>query len=60
MAKRGRPVVLTLIKIQSLRAEHIMGRTYKSLCAQHHIPYSSFNSAIKRYGLTDKQLRLVA
>ena len=56
--KRGRPEKLDLVKTQVLVQLHqTTGRTYKALASERHIPYASLNAALKRHGLTDKQLK---
>lgn len=58
MAKRGRPEKMTSEKLQVLVDLHRAGRTYKALCAERHISYATVNAALKRKGLTDKQMKL--
>lgn len=59
--KRGRPCLMTLEKTQALVQLHqTTGRTYKALCLERHIKYVTLNTALKRFGLTDKALKAQA
>jgi transposase len=58
--KRGRPEKLTREQVAGIVVLHNTGRTYKALAAQYKIPYVSLNAALKRHGLTDKQVKASA
>lgn len=57
MAKRGRPEKLTYEKTMVLVELHGTGRTYKALAAERKMSYATVNAALKRHGVTDKQLK---